>query len=69
MPVIGRLYQPEIIYDDEYGEVGGIKIDTCLSATLSTENPKWPDLGPNPHRRGEKPGTNRLSYGKDSTRN
>jgi hypothetical protein len=35
---------------------------TCLSATLSTTNPTWTDLGTNPGRRGEKPATNRLSY-------
>jgi hypothetical protein len=36
---------------------------TCTSATLSTTNPIWPDLGSNPGRRGGKPATNRLSYG------
>jgi hypothetical protein len=36
---------------------------TCLSATFSTTNPTWPDLGSNPGRRGVKPATNRLSYG------
>jgi hypothetical protein len=36
---------------------------TCPSATLSTTNPTWPDLGLNPGRRGGKPATNRLSYG------
>jgi hypothetical protein len=35
---------------------------TCPSATLSTRNPTWPDLGSNPDRRGWKPATNRLSY-------
>jgi hypothetical protein len=33
------------------------------SATLSTTNPTWPDLGSNPGSRGGKPVTNRLSYG------
>jgi hypothetical protein len=28
-----------------------------------TQNPTWPDPGFNPGRRGEKPATNRLSYG------
>jgi hypothetical protein len=37
------------------------------SATLSTTNPTWPDLGSNPGRRGGKPATNRLSYGTAST--
>jgi hypothetical protein len=36
---------------------------TCPSATLSTTNPIWPDLGWYPGRRGGKPATNRLSYG------
>jgi hypothetical protein len=36
---------------------------TCPNATLSTINPTWPDMGSNPDRRGEKPATNRLSYG------
>jgi hypothetical protein len=36
---------------------------TCPSATLSTTNPTWPDLGSNPVRRGGKPATNRLSFG------
>jgi hypothetical protein len=36
---------------------------TCASATLSTTNPIWPDLGSNPGRRVKKPATNRLSYG------
>jgi hypothetical protein len=37
--------------------------NTFPSATLSTTNPTWPDLGWNPGRRGEKPATSRLSYG------
>jgi hypothetical protein len=36
---------------------------TCLSATLSTTNPTWPDLGSNTDHRGGKPATNHLSYG------
>jgi hypothetical protein len=36
---------------------------TCLSATLSTTNPTWPDPGSNPGHRGGKPATKRLSYG------
>jgi hypothetical protein len=35
---------------------------TCPSATVSTTNPTWPELGSNPGRRGGKPETNRLSY-------
>jgi hypothetical protein len=37
--------------------------ETCPSATLSTTNSTWPDLGLNPGRRAGKPETNRLSYG------
>jgi hypothetical protein len=40
---------------------------TYPSATLSTTNPTWPDRGSNPGRRGEKPPTNRLSYGAASS--
>jgi hypothetical protein len=40
---------------------------TCPSATLSTTNPTWPDLGSNPDRRVGKPATNCLSYGTAST--
>jgi hypothetical protein len=36
---------------------------TCPSASLSTTNPTWTNLGSNPGRRGGKPATNRLSYG------
>jgi hypothetical protein len=36
---------------------------TCPSATLSTTNPTWIDLGSNPGRRCGKSATNRLSYG------
>jgi hypothetical protein len=52
-PLIGLLYQPRMT-DDEFEAVGGIRIfqgkpkyseKTCPSATLSTTNPTWPDLG------------------------
>jgi hypothetical protein len=36
---------------------------TCPSATLSTTNLTWTDLGSNPGLRGERPATNRLSHG------
>jgi hypothetical protein len=35
---------------------------------LSTTNPTWPDPGLKPGHRGEKPGTNRFSYGAASRR-
>jgi hypothetical protein len=35
----------------------------CLSATLSTSNPTWPDVGSNLGRHGGKPVTKCLSYG------
>jgi hypothetical protein len=37
--------------------------ENLLSATLSTTNPTWPDLGSNSGHRGGKPATNRMSYG------
>jgi hypothetical protein len=36
---------------------------TCPSATLSTTNPTWTKAGANPVLRGDRPVTNRLSYG------
>jgi hypothetical protein len=36
---------------------------TCPSATLSTTNPTWTDLGSNPALCGERSATNRLNYG------
>jgi hypothetical protein len=67
----GLLYQPRMIGDGDYGEIGGMKIGrgtedsekTCPSATLSTRNHTWPDPCLNPGRSGGKPATNRLSYG------
>jgi hypothetical protein len=49
----------------EWGLAGAPKYSekTCPSATLSTTNPIWPDLGSNPGRRGGKPAINRLGYG------
>jgi hypothetical protein len=38
-------------------------VKTCPSATLSTTNPTWPDLGSNPGCHGGKQATNSLSYG------
>jgi hypothetical protein len=66
----GLLYQPQVIGDG--GEIGKMKIgrgnwstrrQPAPSATLSTANPTWLDLGLNPGRRSGKPVTNRLSYG------
>jgi hypothetical protein len=69
-PLSGLLYQPRMI-DDECGNrsnenwQGKPKYSekTCPSATLSTTNPTWLDLGSNPGRRSDKPATNRLRYG------
>jgi hypothetical protein len=57
-----------MIGEGDCGAIDGMKIgskpkQTRPSATLSTTNPTWPDLGSNPGRRGGKPETNRLSYG------
>jgi len=35
----------------------------CLTGTLPTLNPMWTERDANPGLRGEKPATNRLSYG------
>jgi hypothetical protein len=69
---IGLLYQSFMVDDDECGAVGGMRIGrgkpkysekTCPSATLSTRNTTWPDLGSSPDRRGGKPARNHLNYG------
>jgi hypothetical protein len=36
---------------------------TCISATLSTTNPKWREPGSNPGLRGGRLATRRLSHG------
>jgi hypothetical protein len=45
------------------GENRSTRGKTCPSATLSTTNPTWIDLGSNPGLRCERPTTNRLSRG------
>jgi hypothetical protein len=45
------------------GENRSTQGETCPSATLFTINPTWTDPGSNPGLRGERPATNRLSYG------
>jgi hypothetical protein len=49
--------------ESELAEETEVLEQTYPSATLSTINPTWPDLGSKPGRRGGKPATNRLSYG------
>jgi hypothetical protein len=44
------------------GENRRTRRKTYPSATLSTTNPTWTDLGANPCLRGENPVTNRLNY-------
>jgi hypothetical protein len=48
--------------EDLQGKAKNSKKDRHI-ATLSTTKPTRPDPGSNPVRRGEKPATNRLSYG------
>jgi hypothetical protein len=50
-------------WNEDWQEKSKYSEKTCPSATLSTTNPTWPDLGSNPGHRGGKPATNRLSYG------
>jgi hypothetical protein len=61
-----------MIDHDECGAVRGMRIGkgkpkyskkTCPSATLSTTNLTWHDLGSNKGRRGGKPANNCLRYG------
>jgi hypothetical protein len=68
----GLLYKPQMIGDNDCGEIVGMKIGRgnrstrrkpSPSATLSTTNPTWLDPGSNPGRHDGKPATNRLSYG------
>jgi hypothetical protein len=70
-PLFGLLYQSWMINDDECEAVCGISIGRggrstrekiWPSATLSTMNLTWPDLGSNPGSRNGNPATNRLSY-------
>jgi hypothetical protein len=62
--------------DDECGAVGGMRIARGNRSTrrkpapvplVPPKNPTRPDLGSNPGRRGGKPASNRLSYGKTCT--
>ena len=46
-----------------WNEIDSGKPETCSSATLSNTNATWTDPGSNPHLRGGKPATNRLSHG------
>jgi hypothetical protein len=68
--IVGLLYQPRMIDDDDYGAVGGMRIGSGNRSTRIKPAPvplcpaQIPhDLGSNPGRRGGKPATNRLSYG------
>jgi hypothetical protein len=45
------------------GENQSTRGRTSPSATLSTTNPTWTDLGSNPYLRGGRLATNRLSHG------
>jgi hypothetical protein len=45
------------------GETEVLGGKTCPSATLSTTNPTWTDLGSNRGLRSGRPAANRLSHG------
>jgi hypothetical protein len=69
-PPKGLLFISQVMY--EYGEARWNNTDrgnrrtrrkTCHSATWSSTNPTWTNPGANPGLCGEKPATNRLSYG------
>jgi hypothetical protein len=59
----GWLWGWRILWNADWPEKQKYSEKTCPIANLSTTNPTWPDPGANPGRRGEKPATNRLSYG------
>jgi hypothetical protein len=69
--VNGPLYQPRMIHerDEAFDEMRigrgnqNTQSKTCISAALTTTDPKSNDLGPKSSRRGDKPATNPLSYG------
>jgi hypothetical protein len=66
-PPAGLLFIPQI-YDWKatvewyWRENRRTRRKTCPSATLSTTNPTWTDLGVNPGLCGERPATNCLSH-------
>jgi hypothetical protein len=45
------------------GKTEGLRIKTCLSATVSTTNSTWTALDANPGLRAEEPATICMSYG------
>jgi hypothetical protein len=61
------FYQILQVMEHQWNEINRVKPTTrrktCPSATLSTTNPTWTDLGSNPSLRSERPATNRLSLG------
>jgi hypothetical protein len=67
-PLIGLLYQPRMIDDDECEAFGGMRIGRGNRSTRRKSAPvllcpQIPyGLGSNPGRSGGKPATNRLSY-------
>jgi hypothetical protein len=69
-PLIGLLYQPRMIDDDECGAIGGMRIGRGNRSTwrksvpMQLCPPQIPhDLDSNLGRRGGKPANNHLNYG------
>jgi hypothetical protein len=66
-PLNGLLYLPRwlwwwrIWWNEDWRGKPKYSEKTCPSATLSTTNLTWPDLGSNPGLRGGKPATNRMA--------
>jgi hypothetical protein len=56
----GNVAPLELNWQGKTEVLGG---KTCPSATLSTTNPTWSVVESNPGLRGERPATDRLSYG------
>jgi hypothetical protein len=62
----GLLCQRRVIVQREYRLAGKTEVLREILPQrhfCPSQNPTWPDPGLNPGRRGEKPATNRLSYG------
>jgi hypothetical protein len=61
--LLGWLWWWRIWWNEDWQGKPKYLEKTRPSATLSTTNPTWPDLGSNPGSCGGKPATNRLIYG------
>jgi hypothetical protein len=65
--VVVVVFVLSLVTEHRWNEIGGGKTEilgkTYPSATLSTTNPTWSDLGSNPGLLPGRPAANRLSHG------